>query len=113
MWASKNRGVHTAYDDGEVECTGSGGGEGTTGAIGASVVVEGHGESNGILGDGRRERDGNIGVSRLDINAAFADTKAGRTIGPTSVEVGTASTFEEARMEPRDPSSSGTSWARP
>ena len=51
-WASKNKGVHAAYDDGEVECTGSGGGKGTTGAPSASVVVEDDGESNASLGDG-------------------------------------------------------------
>ena len=56
-WASKNRGVHTAYDDGEVECTGSGGGEGTTGAAGTSVVIEDDG-GNGSLGDGGWESDG-------------------------------------------------------
>ena len=61
-WASKNRGVHAAYDDGEVECTGSGGVEGTIGATGASVVVEGDGESNGSLGDSGRGRDGNTGL---------------------------------------------------
>ena len=51
-WASKNKGVHAAYDDGEVECTGSGGGKGTTGAPSASVIVEDDGESNASLGDG-------------------------------------------------------------
>jgi hypothetical protein len=59
IWASKNRGGHVACDDGEVECTGSGGGEGTTGAAGAPVIIEGDGESNGSLGDGGRECDGN------------------------------------------------------
>ena len=62
MWASKNKGVHVAYDDGEVEHTRSGGGEGTIGATGASVVVEGEGESNGSLGDGSWEHDGNTGL---------------------------------------------------
>jgi hypothetical protein len=51
-WASKNRGVHAACDDDKVEHTGSGGSEGTIGATGASVVIEGDGESNGSLGDG-------------------------------------------------------------
>jgi hypothetical protein len=55
-WASMNRGGHATYDNGEVERTGSGNGEGTTGA---SVVIEGDGESNGSLGDGGRECDGN------------------------------------------------------
>ena len=62
MWASKNRGLHAAYDDSEVERTGSGGGEGTTGAAGASIIVEGNRESNGSLGDSGRERDGNTSL---------------------------------------------------
>ena len=52
MWASKNRGGHAAYDDGQVERTGSGGGEGTINAASASVIVEGDRESNGNLEDG-------------------------------------------------------------
>ena len=62
VWASKNRGVHAAYDDDEVEYTGSGGGEGTTGANGGSIVVEGNGESNGSLGDGGREHERNTSL---------------------------------------------------
>ena len=62
MWASKNKGVHAAYNDSEVERTGSGGGEGTTGAAGASVIVEGDRESNGSLGDGGWERNENTGL---------------------------------------------------
>ena len=62
MWARKNRGGHIACDDGEVEHTRSGGGEGTTGAGGASIVVEGDGESNGSLGDGGWERNENTGL---------------------------------------------------
>jgi len=58
MWDSKNRGGHVAYDNGKVERTRSGGGEGTTGTTGACVIVEGDGESNGNLGAGGRERDG-------------------------------------------------------
>ena len=88
MWASKNRGVHTAYDNGEVERKGSGGGEGTTSATGASVVVEGDGDSNGSLGDGGWECDGNTSLPRLDIDAASADIEAGHTIGPASSEAG-------------------------
>ena len=45
-WASKNRGVHIACDDGEVEHTGSGGGEGTTSVVGASIVIKGDRESS-------------------------------------------------------------------
>ena len=62
MWASKNRGVHVACDEGKVECTGSGGGEGTIGATGTSMVIEDDVESNDSLGDGRREHDGNTSV---------------------------------------------------
>ena len=62
MLASKNRGVHVACDDDKVEHTGSGGGKGTTGAAGASVIVEGNGESNGSLGDSGRECNGNTGL---------------------------------------------------
>jgi hypothetical protein len=79
-----------------VKRTGSGGGEGTTSAAGASVVIEGDGESNGSLGDGGREHDRNTGLPWLDVDAASADTKAGRTIGRTSSEAGRASTVEEA-----------------
>ena len=61
-WASKNIGVHVACDDGEVERIGSGDGEGTTGAAGASIIIEGNEESNGSLGDGRQEHDGNTGL---------------------------------------------------
>ena len=62
MWASKNRGGHAAYDNGELERTGSGSGEGTTGAAGASIVVKGDRESNGSLGDGGWERNENTGL---------------------------------------------------
>ena len=96
MWASKNRGVHVDCDNGEVERTGSGDGEGTIGATGASVIVEDGGESIGSLGDGGRECDGNTSLPRLDIDAASVDIEAGRTIGPTSFEAGRASTLEEA-----------------
>ena len=61
-WASKNRGVHAACDDGKVESTWSGSGEGSTGATGASVIIEGDGESNGSLGDGGRKHGGNTGL---------------------------------------------------
>jgi hypothetical protein len=74
-WASKNRGVHIACDDGEVELTESGGSKGTTGAAGANDVVEDDGESNGSLGDSRRECDGNTGLPRLDVDAASVDTE--------------------------------------
>ena len=93
-WASKNGGVHTAYDDGVVELTASGIGVGTTGAAGACVVVEDDGESNDSLGDGRWECNGNTGLPRLDVNAASADTEAGRNMGPASSEAGRASTLE-------------------
>jgi hypothetical protein len=59
MWATKNRGGHAACDYGEVEHTRSGSGEGTTGAM---VVVEGNRESNGSLGDGGWEHDGNTSL---------------------------------------------------
>ena len=95
-WASKNGGVHTAYDDGVVELTASGIGVGTTGAAGACVVVEDDGESNDSLGDSRSEVDGNTSLSRLDIDAASTDTEVGRTIGSASFEAGRASTLEEA-----------------
>ena len=72
-----------------------------TDAAGASVIIEGNGESNGSLGDGRWEHDGNIGLPRLDIDAASADTEAGRTIGPASSEAGRASTLEEAGTRAR------------
>jgi hypothetical protein len=62
-WASKNRGGHTACDDGEVEHTWSGGVEGTTSTGGASVIIEGDGESNGSLGDGGRECDEDTSLS--------------------------------------------------
>ena len=61
-WASKNSGVHAACDDGEVECTGSGGGKGTTGDAGASIVVDADGEINGSLGDSGQEHDGSTGL---------------------------------------------------
>ena len=95
-WASKNRGVHIACDDGEVERTGSGSGEGTTDAAGASIIIEGDRERNGSLGDDRREHNGNTGLPRLDIDANSVDTEVGRTIGPTSFEARRASTLEEA-----------------
>ena len=60
-WASNNKRVHIACDDGEVERTGSGSGEGTTDAAGASIIIEGDRESNGSLRDNGREHDGNIG----------------------------------------------------
>ena len=47
MWASKNRGGQAACDDSKVERTASGGGEGTTGAAGSSVIIESNTESNG------------------------------------------------------------------
>jgi hypothetical protein len=62
MWTNKNRGGHVACDDGEVERTRSGGGEGTTGATSASVIIEGDWESNGSLGDGERQCDENTGL---------------------------------------------------
>ena len=95
MWASKNKGGHAAYDDGEVERTRSGGGEGTTGAASASVIVEDDGESNGSLGDGGQERDGNTGLPRLDVDTASANTEVGCTIGPASSEMRRANTLEE------------------
>ena len=102
-WASKNRGVHATYDDDEVEHTGCGGGEGTTGAAGASIVIEGDKESNGSLGDGGWEHDGNTGLPQLDVNAASTYTKTGRTIGPSSFEAGRASTLEDAGAEAKQP----------
>ena len=95
MWASKNRGVHVAYDDGKVERTRSGGGKGTTGAASASVIIKGNGESNDSLGDSGWECDRSTSLSRLDIDAASTDTDAGCTIGPASSKVGRASTLEE------------------
>ena len=92
-WASKNRGVHATYDDGEVERTERGGGEGTTDVASTSIVVEDNGESNGSLGDDGWEHDRNTGLPRLDINATYVDTEAGRTIGPASSEAGRASTL--------------------
>ena len=77
MWASKNRGGHAAYDDGEVEHTGSGGGEGIR----------------------WREHDGNTGLPQLDIDTASANTKAGCTIGPAFSNAWRASTLEEAGTE--------------
>ena len=61
-WASKNRGVHVAYDDNKVERTGSGDGEGTTSDAGVSIIVEGNKESYDSLGDGGWERDWNTGL---------------------------------------------------
>jgi hypothetical protein len=78
-----------------VECTGSGSGEGTTGAASASIVVEGDRESNGSLGDGGWERDGNIGLPRLDVDTTSVDTEAGRTIVLASSEARRANTLEE------------------
>ena len=95
MWASKNRGVHVACDDDEVERTGSGGGEGTIGVAGASIIIEGDGESNGSLGDGRREHNGNTGFPRLDVDTASTDTEAGHTISPTSSKAMRTNTLEE------------------
>jgi hypothetical protein len=79
-----------------VERTRSGGSEGTTGAGGAHVVIEGDRESNGSLGDSGREHDGNTGLSQLDIDAASTNTEARHTISPASSEVRRASTLEEA-----------------
>jgi hypothetical protein len=101
MWASKNRGGHTAYFDDEVERTRSGGGEGTTSAASANVVIEGNGETNGSLGDDGWESDRNTGLPRLDIGATSADTEAGCTIGPASSEAGRASTLEEVGTRAR------------
>ena len=98
-WASKNKGVHAACDDGKVECTRHGGSEGSTGVTGANVIVEGDGKSNGSLGDGGREHDGNTSLPRLDVDAAFADTEAVHTIGPASSEAERASTLKEAGTE--------------
>ena len=100
-WASKNRGVHATYDDDEVEHTGCGGGEGTTGAAGASIVIEGDKESNGSLGDGGWERNGNTGLPRLGVDAATANTEAGCTISPASAKVGRASALEGAGTRAR------------
>jgi hypothetical protein len=85
-WASKNRGGHTACDDGEVECIGCGSGEGTTGATGASVVIKGDGESNGSLGDSGRECDRkSMGRRSLGLYEArrgfFAQCKGNQTMG--------------------------------
>ena len=88
--------MHVAYDDGEVEHNGSGGGEGTTGAGDASIVDKGDRESNGSQGEGGREHDGNTSLPRLEVDAASADTEAGRTIDPTSSKAGRASTLEKA-----------------
>jgi hypothetical protein len=101
MWASKNRGGHTSCFDDEVERTRSVSGEGTTSATSASIVIEGNRETNGSLGDDGRERDRNTSLPRLDIDATFADTEAGCTIGPTSSKVGRASTLEEAGTRAR------------
>ena len=86
-----------------MERTRSGGGERTTSAIGASIVVEGDGESNGSLGDGGQEHDGNTGLPRLDVDAASTNTKPGRTIGLSSSKVGRASTLEEVGTEGGQP----------
>ena len=79
-----------------MERTERGSGEGTTGATGANFIIEGDGESNGSLGDDGWEHDGNTSLPRLDIDAASANTEAGRTIGPAFSEAGRASTLEEA-----------------
>ena len=100
-WANKNRGVHVAGDDSEVERTKSGGGEGTTSATSANIVVEGDGESNGSLGDSGWEHDGNTGLPRLDVDVASTHTEAGRTIRPASSKAGRASTLEEAGTRAR------------
>ena len=76
--------------------TQSGDCEGTTGAASANIIIDGNGESNESLGDGGQENDRNTGVPRLDVDAASADNKVGRTIGPASSEAGRASTLEEA-----------------
>ena len=47
-----------ATDDGEVDHTGSGSGEGTNSPGGINGVVVGNGETNGSLGHGVRECDG-------------------------------------------------------
>jgi hypothetical protein len=47
-----------AYDDGEVDHSGSGGGEGTNNPRGVNGVVVGDGKTNGNLKDSVRERDG-------------------------------------------------------
>ena len=46
-----------ATNDGEVDRTGSDGGERTTGAGGVNIVVVGDRETNTNLGDGVRDRD--------------------------------------------------------
>jgi len=46
-----------AYNNGEVDRTGSGGGERTTGAGGINVIVVGDGETNASLGDSVWDRD--------------------------------------------------------
>ena len=86
---------HVACDDGEVECTGSGGGQGTIGVVGAHVIIEGDRESNGSLGDDGWEHDENTGLPRLDVDDASTDTEAGCTIGPASSKAGRASKLEE------------------
>jgi hypothetical protein len=86
-----------------VERTRSGGGEGTTDADGAIIIVEDDVESNGSLGDGRWEHDGNTSLPWLDVDAASADTETGQTIGLDSSEAGRASTLEEAGTKARWP----------
>ena len=58
-WGARSGSSDGACDDGEVDLTGSGGSERTTGVGGANIIIKGNGESNGNLGDGLRERDGN------------------------------------------------------
>ena len=68
-----------AYVDGEVDRTGSSGGEGTNGPGGINGVIVGDEETNGSLGDGMQERNGYQQSRRV---------RAG-------IEVGCASALEE------------------
>jgi len=77
--------------------------QGTIDAAGASIIIEGDGKSNGSLGDDGQEHYRNIGLPRLDVDAASTNTKVGRTIGPASSEAGRASTLEEAGTGARQP----------
>ena len=67
-----------AYDDDEVDCTGSGGGEGTNGLGGINSVVVGDGETNGSLGDD---------VWELDMYQQSRRVRAGIEVGCASALV--------------------------
>ena len=78
--------------DNEQDRTKAGGGERTTGAGGICVIVKSYGDSNGSLGDGLRQHEGNVYLPRLDVSATSTNNNPWCAIGPDSAEP-----LEEAR----------------